>query len=61
VNKVDDDILSATRVLCMQIRSAKRPESFEMFGTDPRSRDPRTRYAKGSMNHPDGSYDLFKV
>lgn len=35
VNKVDDDILSATRILCMQIRSAKRPEVFEAFGANP--------------------------
>jgi phage terminase large subunit-like protein len=38
VHKVDDDLLSATRFLCMQIRSARRAESFEGFDTDPRSR-----------------------
>jgi hypothetical protein len=61
VHKVDDDLLSATRFLCMQIRSAKRPESFEGFAGNPLARDPRLRYAKGSTNHPDGSYDLFSV
>ena len=61
VYKVDDDILSACRYACMDIRHAKTPERFEMFGADPRARDPRTRFAKGSINHPDGSYDLFRV
>jgi hypothetical protein len=61
VHKVDDDILSATRVLCMAIRHARPAASFEMFGADPRLRDPRTRFAIGSANHPDGPYDLFSV
>lgn len=61
VNKIDDDILSATRVLCMAIRHAQTKDRFFGWHADPRTRDPRTRFAKGSINHPDGSYDLFRV
>ena len=61
VHKVDDDILSATRVLCMAIRHAKPAMVFENFGGDRRIGDPRARFAKGSANHPGGAYDLFSV
>jgi hypothetical protein len=59
VVKIDDDLLSATRVACMAIRHAKPVERFEGFGTDPRLRDPRERFARGTANHPDGSFDAF--
>jgi hypothetical protein len=58
---VDDDLLSATRVLCMAIRHAQTKDRFYGWHVDPRARDPRTRFAKGSANHPGGSYDLFSV
>jgi hypothetical protein len=61
VHKVDDDILSATRVLCMAIRHAKPAALFESFGTDPRLRSPAERFAKGSAGHPSGHYDLWGV
>ena len=41
VVKVDDDLLSATRIACMAIRNAKPSERFEGFDTDPRSRGPQ--------------------
>lgn len=56
VNKVDDDILSATRVLCMTVRHAQAIERFDGFGIDI---NPRQHFAKGTPNHPDGEYDLF--
>jgi hypothetical protein len=57
VHKVDDDILSATRFLCMQIRSAKRTEVFEGFGTDLRG---RARVARPyDLFNPGGTYDVF--
>jgi hypothetical protein len=31
VNKIDDDILSAIRVLCMDLRFAKTPENFPQY------------------------------
>jgi hypothetical protein len=31
VNKVDDDLLSATRVGCMDLRFAKAPERFPQY------------------------------
>jgi len=33
VNKIDDDLLSATRVLCMAIRHAKTTSNFVVRGT----------------------------
>jgi phage terminase large subunit-like protein len=59
VHKVDDDLLSATRFLCMQIRSAKRPESFEGFGGNPLARPANLRFARGTAGHPEGSFDVF--
>jgi phage terminase large subunit-like protein len=61
VHKVDDDILSATRVLVMAIRHARPAAAFEMFGVDPRLRPASERFAKGSAGHPCGHYDLFGV
>lgn len=55
VVKVDDDIMSAIRVLCMDIRRAKTVEAFRA----PRRNDPGMRFARGSPNHPGGSFDLF--
>lgn len=40
VVKVDDDLLSATRVLCMDIRFAKVPEQFREFGRPSPKRGP---------------------
>jgi phage terminase large subunit-like protein len=58
VTKVDDDLMSATRVLCMDIRYAKVPERGPM-GTAmfrrPAGSGPR--FARGTMNHPDGPGD----
>jgi hypothetical protein len=59
VHKVDDDILSATRVACMAIRHAQTKDRFYGWNADPRSIDPRQRFAIGSMNHPDGPADIF--
>jgi phage terminase large subunit-like protein len=59
VVKVDDDILSATRILCMAIRHAKRPESFEGFGGNPLARPAHLRYARGTAGHPEGEFDIF--
>lgn len=60
VVKIDDDILSATRILCMAIRHAQAPEKFQGWGVDPGPRD-ASRFAKGSARHPGGAYDLFGV
>jgi phage terminase large subunit-like protein len=61
VHKVDDDLLSATRVLCMAIRFAQTKDRFFGWSADPRSRPAHERFARGSANHPDGAYDLFGV
>jgi hypothetical protein len=61
VNKVDDDILSATRVACMAIRHAQTKDRFYGWNANPRSRPPSERYAIGSAGHPGGHYDLFRV
>jgi phage terminase large subunit-like protein len=58
VVKVDDDLLSATRVACMAIRYAKRPEVFEGFGGNPIAG--RVRVARPyDLFNPSGSYDVF--
>ena len=58
--KIRDDLLSACRIGIMMIRFAK---AVPLGGkrSNPLSRDPSQRYAKGSMSHPGGSYDLFRV
>jgi hypothetical protein len=61
VKKIDDDILSATRVACMAVRHAQTKDRFYGWNTDPRSRSPAERFAIGSANHPSGPYDLFSV
>jgi phage terminase large subunit-like protein len=55
VVKVDDDLMSATRVLCMDLRFAKRTEQFNVRGNN----GPRNHFAIGTANHPDGEYRLF--
>jgi len=57
VNKIDDDLLSAIRGLCMDIRNAKTTVNFP--GIDPRARGPEARYARGSPNHAAGDIDVF--
>ena len=57
VNKVDDDLLSAIRVLCMDIRTAKTVGNFP--GIEAVRFDPGQRFARGSLNHPGGDIDVF--
>lgn len=56
VVKIDDDIMSAIRVICMDIRHAKATGAFTIQG---RAEDSRMRFSRGTPNHPDGSFDLF--
>jgi phage terminase large subunit-like protein len=56
VHKVDDDLLSAIRVLCMDIRFAKTADHFSRVA---RPNDPRNQFARGTPSHPDGSFDVF--
>ena len=56
VHKVDDDLMSATRVLCMDIRNAK---TVARFPSRANLGDPRSRFARGSSNHPDGEFPIF--
>jgi phage terminase large subunit-like protein len=56
VNKINDDLMSSTRILCMSIRRAKefadhRPGFHP--GT-PYRRPQQQQYARGTPNHPDG-------
>lgn len=58
--KIRDDLLSATRIGLMMLREAKDVP----LGSKRNNRaagDPSLRYAKGSMSHPDGAFDLFGV
>ena len=57
VNKIDDDILSALRMACMDIRFAQTMSVFNV--ADRRWRGPAQRFARGSANHPDGEFDIF--
>jgi hypothetical protein len=69
--KLVDDLVSALRYALMMRRAGKPLDQCqgEGFGNRPRAHqqpmaraiDPRQRFAKGSANHPDGSYDLFSV
>jgi phage terminase large subunit-like protein len=53
VVKIDDDLLSATRVACMDIRFAKPMDRFGTFGG--RDRQPSgSPFARGTAGHPDG-------
>ncbi len=56
VHKVDDDLLSAIRVLCMDIRYAK---TADHFARAVRRDNPRARFAIGSPLHPDGEGNIF--
>lgn len=58
VVKIDDDLMSAIRVLCMDIRHAKTKEGFRI-ATAGRRNDPAARFARGTPGHPDGSFDIF--
>jgi len=58
VNKIDDDLMSAIRVLCMDIRRAKTTRDFhavlsreQVGGT--------AQFAIGTPNHPGGDIDCF--
>jgi len=57
VIKVDDDLLSATRQLVMDIRFAKTIEHFNY--RRPLGNGPSGRFARGSQNHPDGEFPIF--
>ena len=56
VNKIDDDLLSAIRVLCMDIRHAKTADHFLRSRL---SRGASSRFARGTPSHPDGDIDPF--
>ena len=58
--KIRDDLLSACRVGLMMLRYAKAVP-LGSKRNNPLAGDPSRRYAKGSMNHPEGSFDLFGV
>lgn len=53
VVKVDDDLLSATRVGCMDLRKAKLARDFRGYGQQPE------RIARGTPGHRDGEFDVF--
>ena len=55
VVKVDDDLLSATRVGCMSLRYAKTTERFRAFANAGRA----GHFAVGTPNHPGGDIDAF--
>lgn len=57
VNKVDDDLLSATRQAIMDIRFAKTAEGFPSVFRRPIGG--RSNFARGSAGHPDGEYSIF--
>ena len=59
VNKIDDDLLSAIRVLCMDVRTAKTAGNFP--GIEAVRFGPEARFARGSPNHPGGDIDVFAV
>jgi len=59
VNKVNDDLMSATRILCMQIRSAKEFHNHRpgYQPGEPYRRPQEQRFARGTTNNQ--PYDLF--
>jgi phage terminase large subunit-like protein len=57
VNKIDDDILSAIRVLCMDIRYAKTTQDFYVILQHRMGR--AVGFAVGSPLHPDGDGNIF--
>lgn len=58
VNKIDDDLLSAIRVLCMDIRYAKTPGDFRGYAGR-RAVGPAGRFARGTPGHLDGDINPF--
>jgi len=55
--KIKDDLLSATRIGLMMKRFSK---AVQLGGKlDARRTGPESRYARGTPNHPDGSFDVF--
>lgn len=56
VHKVDDDLLSAIRVMCMDIRHAKK---FSNFGGFAARRGYGSGFALGTPSHPAGDMDVF--
>lgn len=57
VVKIKDDLMSATRVVIMMKRFAR---AVTLGGQSERRRgDPSIRFARGTPNHPEGSFDLF--
>lgn len=58
VVKIDDDLLSATRVLCMDIRFAKTVENFSVRYSRPGAIGSH-RFARGTSGHPDGDINPF--
>jgi phage terminase large subunit-like protein len=57
VNKIDDDLLSAIRVLCMDIRHAKTPGNFTGPGFG--RQGAISHFAAGTPSHPGGDMDAF--
>jgi phage terminase large subunit-like protein len=55
--KVRDDLMSATRIGLMMRRAAKAVPLGS--APDAQRTDPSQRYARGTPNHPDGSFDVF--
>ena len=55
INKVDDDLMSATRVGCMDLRFAKTVERFHVR----RGNGPTSAFAIGTAGHPGGEHDIF--
>jgi phage terminase large subunit-like protein len=58
VIKVDDDIMSAIRVLCMDIRFAKTTRDFHAVLAREAGSGSAT-FAIGTVNHPGGDIDVF--
>jgi phage terminase large subunit-like protein len=57
VNKIDDDLMSAIRVLCMDIRNARSESNFPVVASN-RSGS-AGQFAVGTPSHPDGDMDVF--
>jgi hypothetical protein len=56
VVKIDDDLMSAIRVGCMDLRFAK---TFRDFPAMRRAGAAGTQFARGTPNHPDGDMNVF--
>jgi hypothetical protein len=73
--RLRDDLISATRYAFMMRHTGKLLDDCEVYGRSPgvdgaqydprpprRDRsDPRTQFARGSPNHPDGACDIWSV